>query len=156
MSNQSITNPQIQKLHCLYRNLGIDSKGLLSQFTHGRTDSTAGLTKHEASRLITTLSNDKSGERKRKVIFSLAYTAGIIYGDTEIDKKLNAVKLNLFLKERGAVKKDLNNMNYDELNKTHRQLKAIIANNATCKDNKAAKAATDILLNELNIAVSNK
>lgn len=153
---EAITNPQKQKLHCLYRNLGIDSKELLSKYTHGRTDSTSGLSKQEATALISNLTNDEALQKKRTIIFHLAYNAGIIYGDTELDKKLNRVKLNLFLKEKGTVKKDLEKMDYSELNKTHRQLKAMIKHVNESRDNKSAKAATSKLLNELNITVANQ
>jgi hypothetical protein len=150
----TITNPQIQKLHCLYRNLNIGNKEeMLLHITNGRTDSTAGLTKYEATRLITTLVGDGEAEKLRKTIFSLAYDAGIIYGDTEIDKKLNRAKLDMFLVERGTVKKNINTMAVFELKQVIRQFKAIVKSNAATKDNKQAKAATDALLNELNITI---
>lgn len=154
---EPITKPQIQKLHCLYRDLGIDSKELLSTYTRGRTNSTAGLTKAEATELIQTLCDD--GEAKRKIgstIYALAYKAGIIYGETELDRQLNRVVLNGFLRERGTVKKDLEAMTLAELKQTHRQMIAVMKHNQQSNDNKAAKAATDKLLRELNIPTTNQ
>jgi hypothetical protein len=92
-------------------------------------------------------------ERLKNSIFSLAYRAGIIYGDTPEDKKMNTAKLNMFLREKGAVKKELNQMTRDDLVKTHRQFEAIVKNVMAAKENKLASSAVSGLLNEFNITV---
>ena len=152
---QKITTPQIAKLHCLLNNLGlIDQKAdIIFNLTDGRTESSKQLTIDEARRLITSLAGYDPNERLRSVIFSLAYQAGIIYGDTAEDKKMNTAKLNMFLKEKGAVKLELNQMNYKELNKVHRQFEAIVKNVAASKINKQATSTVNNLLNELNLSV---
>jgi len=148
-----ITKPQISKLHVLLTNLGlIDQKAeIVYNFTEGRTESTKELTIQEARQLITNLSEYDPKERIKAVIFSLAYKAGIIYGSTDEDKKINTAKLNMFLRERGAVKKELNQMDYTELVKVHRQFEAIVKSNAKSTENKQADKAVRNLLEEINI-----
>jgi len=140
---QFATKQQITKIHVLLANTGMkDQKTeIVQSVTDGRTTSTRGLYFDEAKRLITSLAAFDPKEKQKGLIFSLAYKAGIIYGDTAEDKKINAAKLNLFLKERGAVKKELNAMTLDELVKSHRQLEAIVKNNAKSGDKKAADKA---------------
>jgi hypothetical protein len=66
---------------------------------------------------------------------------------------MNTAKLNMFLREKGAVKKELNQMTRNDLVKTHRQFEAIVKNVATAKDNKIASSAVSGLLSEFNITV---
>lgn len=143
---------QIQKLQCLYRELKLteQKKELLLAFSEGRTDSTAGLTFDEARDLIQELAQHEPRERIRKAVFSFAYQAGIIYGETETDKKINRAKLNMFLRDRGAVKKDIEKQTLDELKLTMAQMAGIVRGNERTVNNKAAKAATAELLKELN------
>jgi hypothetical protein len=124
---QKATQPQIAKLHVLLNNLGlIEQKAeIVYNLTSGRTQSTKELTIDEARRLITNLAQYDPNEKLKSLIFSLAYQADIIYGDTPEDKKMNAAKLNFFLKNKGTVKLELNEMNYKELVKTQRQFEAI-------------------------------
>ncbi|MBD1385729.1 hypothetical protein IDJ75_10605 [Mucilaginibacter rigui] len=152
---QFATKQQITKIHVLLANTGfMDSKAdIIYGLTDGRTESTKELTIDEARRLITSLANCDPKERQKRLVFSLAYQAGIIYGETSDDKKINAAKLNLFLKERGAIKKELNQMTLDELVKTHRQFEAIVRNNTKAGDKKAANKLVNNLLGELDIKV---
>jgi hypothetical protein len=152
---QKATQPQIQKLHALLNNLGwIDQKAdIVFNATDGRTESSKELTLDEARRLISSLAGYDPNERLKNSIFSLAYRAGIIYGDTPEDKKMNTANLNMFLREKGAVKKELNQMTRNDLVKTHRQFEAIVKNVATAKDNKIASSAVSGLLSEFNITV---
>ncbi len=152
---QTATKPQIAKIHVLLSNLGIiDQKPeIVYNLTDGRTESTKDLTIDEARKLISNLAEYSPCERQKSLIFSLGYKAGILYGTSKDDKKINAAKLNLFLKERGAVKKDLNAMTYDELVKTHRQFEAMVKNMRISSDKKQADKAVKHLLNEFNIAV---
>lgn len=128
---------------------------MISNATNGRTESSKGLSFEEARRLIKDLAEYDPRERMKSLIFSLAYRSGIIYGSTGEDKKINAAKLNLFIKQRGAVKKPLNDMNYAELIKTHRQFEAIAKSTQKTADNKEADAAVKHLLSELDLPTSN-
>lgn len=151
---KTITKPQIAKIHVLLNNNGMldDKKQIVRTITSGRTESSRELSFEEAIHLIKQLVEYDPKERQKALIFSLAYRAGIIYGSTGEDKKINAAKLNLFLKERGVVKKELHAMDFAELVKTHRQFEAIVKNTQRNKDNKLAKKAVGSLLNELNIS----
>jgi hypothetical protein len=146
---------QIQKLQCLYRELRLTEhkKEILLHFTKGRTDSTAGLTFDEARDLIQDIAQHEPTEKMRKAIFSLAYQAGIIYGESDTDKKINRAKLNIFLRERGTVKKDIEKQTLTELKNTYAQCAAIVKSHTKTADNKQAKQLTDQLLNELNITI---
>lgn len=144
---------QITKIHVLLGQQGmLDQKAdIVYNLTEGRTKSTKGLSMNEARLLISSLAEYDPNERLKSLIFSLAYQAGIIYGTTADDKRMNTAKLNLFLKERGAVKLELNQMHYKELVKTHRQFEAIVQNTTKAKDNRQADNAVKHLLNELEI-----
>lgn len=150
---QTVTKPQIAKIHVLLSNLGIaDQKAeMIYNASKGRTESSKELTIDEARALITFLAQYDPREKQKGLIFSLAYKAGIIYGSTPDDKKMNAAKLSAFIKERGAVKKDLNAMNYDELIKVHRQFEAIVKSTQKSSGNKEADTAVKNLLNDLNL-----
>jgi hypothetical protein len=150
---QTATKPQLSKLHVLLSNLGLSDQkaAIIYSMTDGRTESSKDLTIDEARQLITHLAEYDPNERLKSLIFSLAYQAGIIYGSTADDKKMNAVKLNMFLKERGAVKLELNQMHYTDLVKTHRQFEAIVKSIKKNNDSKQADKAVKYLLNELRI-----
>ena len=150
------TNPQKNYLHQLYRTKGIDSKELLFNFTSGRTETTKELTKDEACQLITMLLGDPGKQKKRRVIYSIAREAGIIFGYGDGDNEMNKVTLNKFLVKNGAVKKPLEAMDEKELDKTVRQMKAVVKNNAACKDNKLAKTVTEKMLSEMGVPVTRK
>jgi hypothetical protein len=149
---KTATKGQIQKLHILLKNLGLqdEKKELVLHFTEGRTDSSTKMTIKEARTLLMSLAEHDPSERLKSIIFSLAYQAGLIYGYTIDDKKMNAAKLNMFLKERGAVRKDINSMSYTELIKVNRQFKAMVVNNRKTQENKKAGKLVNDLLDELN------
>lgn len=153
---KTITKPQIAKIHVLLNNNGMldDKKQIVRTVSNGRTESSRELSFNEAMHLIKQLVEYDPKERQKALIFSLAYRAGIIYGSTGEDKKMNAAKLNLFLKERGAVKKELHAMDFAELVKTHRQFEAIVKATVKSKNNKQATKAVGNLLSELNISIS--
>lgn len=144
---------QIQKLHVLLNKLGIidEKQQIVYNTTEGRTTSSKELSFDEARQLIMSLSEYDPKERIKSLVFSLAYKAGIIYGSTDTDKKINTAKLNLFIREKGTIKKNLNEMDYSELIKTHRQFEAIVKNNQKSKDKKQADNLVTNLLNELNL-----
>lgn len=125
---------------------------IVSSITYGRTTSSKEMNIHEAKHLIEQLSSSDADCRMRRKIFSLAYEAGIIYGETLEDKKMNSIKLDNFLLERGTVKKKLNELSHDELIKTVNQFNQIIKHKEQTKANKV----TASLLSELNIQSSFK
>ena len=152
---QQITKSQLTKLHVLFHTLNLMEvkKHLIYNYTQGRTESTKDLSLLEAKSLIQTLSKQDPRESHIKAIKHLAYKAGIIYGDTKDDWNMNDAKLNLFLREKGTVKKNLQNMTLPELNKVHRQFEAIVKSNKKSADNKKVKQVVEHLLNELKITV---
>jgi hypothetical protein len=152
---QTATKPQIAKIHVLLNNLGITEQKIeiVYNLTNGRAESTKELTIEEARRLIINLAEYDPSERQKSLIFSLAYQAGIIYGSTADDKKMNAAKLNMFLKERGAVKKKLNAMNYADLIKVHRQFEAMVRSVKLSTEKKQFEKELKYLLDEFIISV---
>jgi hypothetical protein len=148
-----ITKPQLAKFHVLLSNLGImdQKQHMVYNITEGRATSSKDLSFDEATLLIKNLSQYDPKQRIKSTIFSLAYKAGIIYGETEMDKKMNTAKLNAFIRDRGAVKKELNEMNMTELNKVHRQFEAIVRNTNNASDKKTANKLVKNLLEDLNL-----
>lgn len=149
-----ITKEQSKKLHTLLSQLKLmDSKNdMIYDVTGGRATSSKDLTTDEALILIKHLSQFDNNDKMRRKVYALAYEAGIIYGDTLEDKKMNTAKLNQFLKTRGAVKKNLHSLNHSDLIKVVSQFQSIVKHSKESKDNKQAKNITDSLLNELNIS----
>ncbi|MET4080095.1 hypothetical protein ABIB40_000035 [Pedobacter sp. UYP30] len=147
------TKPQVQKINILLIQLGLkDEKSeVISNFTEGRTVHSSKMSIEEARNLLLKLSEYSPDERIKSLIFSLAYQSGIIYGSTPEDKRMNTAKLNLFLKERGTVKKELKEMTYAELIKTHRQFEGIVRNTTKSADNKNADKLVRSLLGELSL-----
>ena len=145
------TTAQLQKLHIMLHQLGLNNEkqNLVYSISKGRTVSSKELTLAEAKLLIESLVTDDPNERMRKKVFALAYEAGIIWGDTFEDKKMNAAKLNLFLQERGTVKKLLNKMTSAELTKVVTQFSQMLKR----IQETAAKKATKNLLDEMQIEV---
>jgi hypothetical protein len=148
---------QIQKINIMMHQVGynVDTKrDAIHQVTHGRTSSTSGLFADEARDIIKGLCEYVVEEKIKSAIVSLAYRAGIIYGTTPEDKRINMAKLNLFIRERGAVKKPLNELDYKELVKVQRQFEAMLRNIEAAKAKKAQKEhdkQVADLLSELNL-----
>jgi hypothetical protein len=152
--SSQITPEQLKWLNTLVSNLHIsknDKATMVNGFSGGRTTSSKDLLSNEANEMINHLKGFDTTERMRKKVFALAYEAGIIYGETGDDKKINPVKLNLFLLERGTIKKELNKMSINELVKVVSQFEQIVKHSRQTSANKAAKS----LLEELNIPVTN-
>lgn len=149
-----ITNKQLQKLHIMLKQLGLndDKEHIVFDASGGRTKSSKELTINEARNLISELSEHDPDDRMRRKVYALAYDANIIYGDTPADKRMNTAKLNMFLLSHGSIKKDLNKMTHKELVKTVSQFEQIVKH----KSESAANKATKSLLNELNIESSFK
>lgn len=145
------TKPQLSKIHLLLVQLNIlDQKAdLVFEFSNYRATSSRDMSKDEATDLIKHLTKFDPLNKMRKKVFALAYVAGIIYGDTWEDKKMNAAKLNLFLRERGTVRKELSKMNKEELVKTVTQFEQI----GKHKNESQASKATKSVLDELGIKI---
>ncbi len=149
MNTLPITKPQITKINVMLFKMGLmDSKAeFVYKASDGRVTSTKDLLMDEASDLIKHLSKYDPMERMRNKVFALAYEAGIIYGDTPADKKMNFHKLNKFLMERGSIKKEINTINKSELIKVINQFEQIVKHNKESISNKSVKE----MLSELNI-----
>lgn len=141
MKEKALSPAQLKKLQTMFSKLGFepeDKKALISLLTDGRATSTKDITFDEAKHLISHLSGetepDKAAyqEQCRKVvgqIYRLSYEIGMSFGDTPEDKLMNCAKINKFCRERGTVKKNISEMNLQELRKTHRQFEAMFQNN---------------------------
>jgi hypothetical protein len=151
---QMISYQQIQKLHILLKQKSlIEHKAqIIHSVTYGRTTSSKELTMQEARYIIQQLSDDEDLSRMKSKVFALAYEAGIIYGYTAEDKKMNAAKIDSFLLDRGTIKKKINDQSKAELIKTVNQFELIVKH----KELAIAAKITDSMLNELNIAGSRK
>ena len=150
------TKPQIQKIQILLRSLGLmeEKETILLSFSNNNTTSTRELSFNQAKMLLAFLCDYDPKEKQIKAIRYLAYRCGIIYGDTVEDRKINVAKLNLFLKEKGTVKKDLHYQTLEELTQTHRQLSAIEKSMKGAKEKKQVHSELEGMLNELNIPTS--
>lgn len=148
------TKQQLSKIHVLLSQLNLmdEKKNFVLQFSNNRVSSSAKLTIKEAIEFLKYLSEVDPLQKMRKKVFALAYESGIIWGDTPEDKRMNAVKLNRFLQNKGAVKKEINKMNKVELVQTINQLEQM---NKHIDESKTAKAVRSVL-NELNIPASRK
>lgn len=154
MKQQVINKAQISKIHVLLSQMKLmeQKADFVYQFSNGRVVSTKELTTQEATELIKHLSKYDPCDRMRKKVFALAYEAGIIWGETLDDKKMNAAKLNMFLRDRGTVKKDLSKMKSEELIKVVSQFQQIIKHNEFTKAGKATKN----MLAELSIPMEKR
>ncbi|PZP44840.1 MAG: hypothetical protein DI598_14040 [Pseudopedobacter saltans] len=151
MKNKA-TKPQIQKINILLRELGIyeDKEVLVAGYTGSRTTHISEMYTNEARALIQKLVTLSPKEKLKNNVIHLGYRCGLLYGETDVDKKINVAKLNIFLRQRGSVKKDLDKMNMEELTKTKRQFEAMLKSSEMTKATKATKN----LLQELDIAVA--
>ena len=141
MTAKALSPAQLKKIQTMFGKLGFepeDKRGIISSLTNGRATSTRDITFDEAKYLINYLVGqaepDKVAyqEQCRKVvgqIYRLSYEIGMSYGDTPEDKLMNCAKINKFCRERGTVKKNINEMNLQELKKTHKQFEAILQSN---------------------------
>jgi len=122
------------------------------QFTAGRTTSSREMTTEEAANLIRSLDVADSVTRMRRKTWALAFEAGILYGNTKDDFRMNAAKLNGFLTTRGTVKKPLLKQSYHELIRTVSQLEKI----AQHSEAQAHKKEMDALLHQAGISYETK
>lgn len=130
-SYKPITKAQIRKINALLNQKGLTDmkRDYICQYSNGRTCHTKELTCYEAKRWITDLCGNDNEQDKQLAVFNaiykLAWSMGMIYGETDEDYEMNKAKLNQFCRERGAVKKNLTSMNLSELRKMHKQFEAM-------------------------------
>ncbi len=144
---KTITPDQLKKLHVMLnqQSLMAQKATLVNTASNGRATSSKDLYIHEARWLLEYLATYDGNDKMRKKVFALAYEAGIIWGDTPEDKKMNAAKLDMFLKERGTVRKSLNQLTKDELIKVVNQFEQIKKHTTQTQANKATKSMLDEL-----------
>lgn len=145
--------PQIKKINVLINKLNYRAHKdpLIASYTNNRTVSSKEMYFDEAKALIQFLVKQDPDEVKRNLILSLGYRCGLLYGETPEDKKMNIAKVNKFLLERGAVKKELHKLTTEDLIKVHRQFEAMVINN----HNHSAQKQVDKLLKDIGIKVQN-
>ena len=146
----TITKGQWKRLHTLLNMRGLleSKREFIYQFTCGRTTSSREMTTEEAAALIRSLDVAESVRRMRKKVWAMAFEAGIIYGNTEADFRMNVAKLNQFLTTRGTVKKPLLKQSYHELIRTVSQMEKI----AQHSEAQAHKKEMDALLHQAGIS----
>ncbi len=144
-----ITKGQIKILHTLLSNHKLmgHKRELIASYTDQRTTSSREMNQHEAKEMIDRLSENDPFQKMRKMVFSLARQMGMIWGNTQEDHKMNAAKIDLFLKSRGTVKRPLNKLKYHELCKVVTQFRAMGQNREKQGFNKELKA----ILTEIGI-----
>lgn len=133
MRNCRMISPaQLKKLHAKLNESGLMDlkRDMIADCTDGRTTSSRELTFSEAKCLIEALSDSDERQRQIRAIYHLAYETGVIYGDSDEDKRMNTAKLNLFCRNRGTVKKDIVLQSLSELKRTHRQFERIYSSMA--------------------------
>lgn len=138
MKEHLITPQQIKALQAQFHKMGFtdeDRHGFISQFTAGRTDSTAGLTKEEAGLLLTRFNRESADRIRRearavvKQIFSLSFRISSLNqnytNDTPEDFEMNKAKINQFCRTRSKFRKNLTEMSLAELKEVKRQFEAM-------------------------------
>jgi hypothetical protein len=150
-NNTSISAPQLKKINVLLNKLNIRAykEPLVASYTKNRTVSIKEMYFEEARAFIQYLVQQDPDETKRSLILSLGYRCGLLYGESPEDKKMNIAKVNKFLLERGAVKKELHKLNTEELIKVHRQFEAMVRNN----HNHSAEKMVKQLLKDVGLKV---
>lgn len=140
--NKTITPLQLRALHAACRTARLDEDArhsLIHSFTSGRTSSSKDLTFDEARTIISRLNkvkDDRLREYQRKEgaklcrsIYALSFDISFLNkgfsSDTEEEKQMNLAKLNVFARGRSKARKNITQMDLDELDDLKRQLEAI-------------------------------
>ncbi len=132
------TLQQNKALYSLLSQEGInaDAKAeLVYQFTNGRTERSSEMYKNECQELIDCLQMRQAnktkkfspGQKQRSKILSICHELGWFdkFSPEKGKIMVDIEKLNDWLKEKGAVKKDLNSLTIQDLNKVVTQFKNI-------------------------------
>ncbi|MGV3588116.1 MAG: phage protein GemA/Gp16 family protein [Adhaeribacter sp.] len=152
---------QNKRLHLLLGKAGLmdEKPELVSFYTNGRTTSSRELTYQEADKLIKYLESitqskqkatAESADKMRKNIIAICYELGWIEpSDNPEERKINMAAIDSFIKQRGYLKKPLNDFTPKELPKLVSQFKQILEHSKQTAGSKATKN----LLAELKIPV---
>lgn len=138
-TNLPATTAQKQVIHRLRRQRNLDEdtyRSMIRSFSGGRTDTSAQLTKTEATELIGRLidpdgKNRAMEDRKYRLVCRIYRASCQISGlnapfdsrDPD-EKRMNIAKLNTWIMQYGSCKKPVSQQNYEELKQTYRQLEA--------------------------------
>lgn len=138
MKERPVTPHQIKALQAQFYKMGFseeDRHGFISQFTSGRTNSTAGLTKEEAALLLSRFNKESADHVRKearalvKQIFSLSFRISCLNrnytNETPEDFEMNKAKINQFCRTRSKFRKNLTEMSLKELKEVKRQFEAM-------------------------------
>ena len=138
MKERPVTPQQIKALQAQFYKMGFseeDRHGFISQFTSGRTNSTAGLTKEEAALLLSRFNKESADHVRKearalvKQIFSLSCRISCLNrnytNETPEDFEMNKAKINQFCRTRSKFRKNLTEMSLKELKEVQRQFEAM-------------------------------
>ena len=138
MKERPVTPQQIKALQAQFYKMGFseeDRHGFISQFTSGRTNSTAGLTKEEAALLLSRFNKESADHVRKearalvKQIFSLSFRISCLNrnytNETPEDFEMNKAKINQFCRTRSKFHKNLTEMSLKELKEVKRQFEAM-------------------------------
>jgi ribosomal protein S17E len=138
MKERPVTPQQIKALQAQFYKMGFseeDRHGFISQFTSGRTNSTAGLTKEEAALLLSRFNKESADHVRKearalvKQIFSLSFRISCLNrnytNETPEDFEMNKAKINQFCRTRSKFRKNLTEMSLKELKEVKRQFEAM-------------------------------
>lgn len=137
------TPAQVRKISTLIsqQHFTVELKeSLVHQFTNGRTKSRKDMSIAEAALLIRFLSKDDPCTKMRNKVFAICHDLGWLYKGMH---ELNLLIINRFLMRRGAIKKELQRMNREELQLVVSQFQRI--------DAKAFDGELNEVLSELGI-----
>ena len=153
---------QNRKLHLLLNKAGLmeEKPELVSFYTNGRTSSSRELSFQEAEKLIRYLESITQGktaptpadkaDKMRKKVISVCYELGWIEpSDEPEERRINMAVIDSFLKQRGYLKKPLNDFTEKELPRLVTQFKQILEHSKLTAGGKATRN----ILAELNIPV---
>lgn len=138
MKDKLVTPQQVKALQIQFRQMGLDDEerhAFISNYTNGRTNSTASLTMDEARALLSNFAKDNT-ERIRKAarkivrqIFALSFQISFLNkgysNDTKDDFEMNKAKLNSFCRNRTKIRKNITDMTLDELKDVKLQLESL-------------------------------
>lgn len=140
-NEKPITPQQLKALHAAFRFHGMDDEArheCVASFTGGRTASTKYLTMNEARLLLSRLNGEDERVRKMlqqeaavvlRSIYHLSMKISFLNkgfpADTEEDKQMNLAKIDVWCRSRTKYRKNIREMNLEELKAVKKQLEAI-------------------------------
>lgn len=133
-----VSPQQLKALHACFRKAGMDEENrhnYIHHFTSGRTDSTKELTFDEARRILTAFNSDRERMLQKeaaallRAIYFLSTRISFLNKDypaeTEADYEMNKAKIDVFCRQRSKCRKNIRQMNVEELREVKKQLEAI-------------------------------